>query len=71
MGSEKAKFVSLTQYAGNPVINITIMALIVIGGIGFLVLHDIKTNKLHFSKYRLHTKIVLIQHFRMISQQIC
>ena len=60
MGSEKVKFVSLTQYADNPVINITIMVLIVVGGIGFLVLHDIKDNKLHFSRYRLHTKIVLV-----------
>lgn len=60
MGSEKAQFVSLTQYAANPVINITVMVLIVVGGIGFLVLHDIKDNKLHFSKYSLHTKIVLV-----------
>ena len=60
MGSKKGEFVSLTQYAGNPVINITIMALIVIGGIGFLVMHDIKEHKLHFSRYRLHTKVVLV-----------
>ena len=59
MGTEKAKFVSLTEFAGNPVINITIMALIVIGGIGFLVIHDIKEHKFHFKRYNLHTKIVL------------
>ena len=59
MGTEKAKFVSLTGFAGNSIINITIMSLIVIGGIGFLVIHDIKENKLHFKRYNLHTKIVL------------
>jgi len=60
MGTEKAKFASLTSFVGNPVINITIMVLIVVGGIGFLVIHDIKENKLRFSRYSLHTKIVLV-----------
>ena len=32
----KAPFSSLMSYAGSPVVNITIMALIVVGGIGFL-----------------------------------
>ena len=41
------------------IINFTIMALIVIGGIGFIVWDDISKNKLHFKKYMLHTKIVL------------
>ena len=36
------------------------MGLIVIGGIGFIVWDDLLKNKLHFSKYRLHTKIVLV-----------
>lgn len=60
MGSGKGKFVSLTQYADNPVINITIMSLIIIGGIGFLVLHDIKTNKFRVKHYTLQSKIVLV-----------
>ncbi len=37
-----------------------LMGLIVIGGIGFIVWDDLLKNKLHFSKYRLHTKIVLV-----------
>jgi trk system potassium uptake protein TrkH len=36
------------------------MSLIVVGGLGFVVWDDIMDNKLKFSKYRLHTKIVLI-----------
>lgn len=56
---EGAPYVSFTGYADDWVINITIMALIVIGGIGFLVWDDIYTNKWKIRKYRLHTKIVL------------
>ena len=34
--------------------------LIIVGGLGFFVWKDIKDNKLHFHKYTLHTKLVLI-----------
>ena len=51
---------SLTLYSGDIVVNIVIMSLIVVGGVGFLVWEDIFTNKLKFCKYRLHTKIVLV-----------
>ncbi len=52
-------FSSLYPYSAQPLINITIMALIVFGGIGFLVWEDIKTNKHHINKYRMQTKVVL------------
>ena len=51
---------SLTYYAGDVVVNVVISSLIIIGGIGFVVWDDITTNGLHFKKYRLHTKIVLV-----------
>ncbi|MDO5423943.1 MAG: potassium transporter TrkG [Eubacteriales bacterium] len=52
-------FSSLVNYSSDWLVNLTIMALIVIGGIGFLVWEDLLKHKWHFSKYRLHTKIVL------------
>ena len=55
----KAPFSSLTDYAGNPVISIVIALLIVIGGIGFLTWEDIRTNGLHFQKYRMQSKVIL------------
>lgn len=55
---EKAQFSSLTGYVYNPVINITVMMLIIIGGIGFLTWDDIKTNKWHIRKYRMQSKVV-------------
>lgn len=57
---EKGLFSSLTSYASQPVINVTIMGLIIIGGIGFLTWEDIKTNRWHFHKYRMQSKVVLV-----------
>ena len=51
---------SLVSYVSNPLINIVIILLIVIGGTGFLTWHDIRTNKWHFRKYRMQSKIVFV-----------
>ena len=56
----KEKYSSLTYFIGNPLINIVIMTLIIVGGIGFLVWQDVKTNKFHLHKYRMQSKLVLI-----------
>lgn len=50
---------SLTYYETNPVVILTISALIVIGGLGFFVWSDVLKNKCKFSKYSLHSKIVI------------
>lgn len=55
----RGEFSSLTFYSGEPLINIVIILLIVTGGIGFLVWDDLKTNKYHWQKYRMQTKVVL------------
>ena len=57
---ETAKFSSLTSYVYNPVVNITVMLLIIIGGIGFLTWDDIKTNKWHIRHYRVQSKIIFL-----------
>lgn len=54
------QYSSLTAYSSDIVINVTIMLLIVIGGLGFIVWDDIWHNRLNFKKYSLHSKIVLI-----------
>lgn len=53
-------FSSLSAYQADPVVNITIMALIVIGGLGFYVWKDISDTRFRFSRFSLQTKIVLI-----------
>ncbi|MGE4282510.1 MAG: TrkH family potassium uptake protein [Clostridia bacterium] len=55
---QRAAFSSLTAYADDTIINLTIMCLVVIGGLGFSVWNDVYTVK-KFRKLRLHTKLVL------------
>ena len=52
-------FSSLTRYSADPIVTLTVSALIIVGGIGFFVWRDLCQNKLHFKKYSLHTKLVL------------
>lgn len=51
---------SLTGYSVNIWVNIIIMLLIVIGGLGFVTWYDIKTNKFRFKKYRVQSKIIIV-----------
>ena len=60
LGRADSLYPSLTAYVGSPSINIAIMLLIVIGGIGFLTWEDITKNKFHFKRYRMQSKVILI-----------
>ena len=53
-------FSSLSGYATDVYVNVVIMALIIIGGIGFLVWSDVCNYGFRFRRYRLHSKIVLV-----------
>ena len=58
MGYEQP-FSSLTASVGNWYLNIIIMLLIIIGGLGFFVWKDMLNTRFHFSKMKLHTKLVI------------
>ena len=58
LGTKTHQFASLTGYSRNGVINITIMLLIIIGGIGFLTWEDIYLNHLQWKRYRLQSKLI-------------
>lgn len=60
LGTDASKYVSLTHYVNCTSINLAVIFLIVIGGIGFLTWEDIYTNKLHFRRYRMQSKVILI-----------
>ncbi len=60
MGTAEAPYVSLMGYASHPVINVTIMLLIVIGGIGFLTWDDVRANGIHLRRYRMQSKVILV-----------
>lgn len=60
MGTEGAEYVSLTSYASSAYINIVIMLLIVVGGIGFLTWEDVVKHKFRIKRYRMQSKVVLV-----------
>ena len=66
LGTNNNLYPSLTGYVQNPVINITIMLLIITGGIGFLTWDDICENKLHFHRYRMQSKVILVTTLTLI-----
>lgn len=55
----RAPFSSLTGYAGDPLVILTIASLIIIGGLGFIVWDDLRACGRHWRRYALHTKVVL------------
>ncbi len=57
---------SLVTYYDDVLVNLVVMALIILGGIGFIVWDDISTHTWHVRKYLLHTKIVLAMTFALI-----
>lgn len=66
LGTSDTIYPSLTGYVQNPVINITIMMLIIIGGLGFLTWDDICENKLNIRRYRMQSKVILVTTFLLI-----
>ena len=68
----REQFSSLTFYVHNPVINLTIMGLIITGGIGFLTWADIHKNKWRWKKYRMQSKVILtVTAFLIVVPTVC
>ena len=59
MGRE-APFSSLTAYVGDPAVDLVVMLLIVVGGLGFLTWQDIAAHRFRFKEYRLQSKLILV-----------
>ena len=57
---ETGAFSSLTGYVGDPLVNLVICLLIVVGGLGFLTWHDVAAHGRHVSQYRLQSKLILL-----------
>ena len=52
-------FSSLVPYADDPLVSLTIVGLIFLGGLGFLVWTDLLKCRFHFRRFSLHTKVAL------------
>ena len=59
MGVRSGPCSSLTAYTADGIVNIAIILLIVLGGIGFMTWQDFREHKWHLRAMRLQTKVVL------------
>ena len=59
-------FSSVTSYAQNPLLNLTLILLITLGGLGFLVWEDLRANRWHWKHYRMQTKVVLVTSLALL-----
>lgn len=59
LGSQYGEYCSLSHYATDPIVSVTVCLLIILGGLGFCVWSDVLDTKFNWKKFRLHTKIVL------------
>ena len=59
MGAISGPFTSLESYCADPLINLTVMLLILLGGLGFIVWDDLVEQRFRIKKLQLHTRIVL------------
>lgn len=66
MGAQYGEFVSLTHYATDPVVTLTISALVILGGLGFAVWSDVVDCRFRYKKFQLNTKVVLIVNVILI-----
>lgn len=53
-------FSSATAYVSNPAVNIALMGLTIVGGLGYLTWEDIRTHHIHFRRYRMQSKVILV-----------
>ena len=60
MGGYSGKFTSLTALVDDPIVNLTIMLLIIIGGIGFIVWNDIANAITKRRRLSVYSRFVLI-----------
>ncbi|MBO4693292.1 MAG: Trk family potassium uptake protein [Clostridia bacterium] len=57
---QSGEFSSLTTFQSNVLVNIVMMLLIIIGGIGFATWNDIKNHGLRFRRYSIQSRVILV-----------
>ncbi|MBO5076183.1 MAG: Trk family potassium uptake protein [Clostridia bacterium] len=60
MGNDGGAYSSLSLFRVSPLVNIVVMLLITIGGIGYLTWDDVRENGLRLKRYRMQTKVILV-----------
>lgn len=60
LGTPASPYASLTGYVSSVTVSVTVMLLIILGGLGFSVIAEVLGKKFRFSRLSLHAKLVLI-----------
>ena len=60
MGTITGPYTSLESFSADPLVNLTVVSLILLGGTGFFVWDDLVENRFRFRRLRLHTRAVLL-----------
>ena len=58
----QGRYSSLTAFPADPIVNLAAMAMILLGGIGFLTWEDVGKFRHHLRRYRMQTKVVLVTY---------
>lgn len=66
MGETSGPCSSLTSFTGNALINLPVIFLIIVGGLGFFVWDDVKEHRFQHGFYHLQTKLVLFTTLLLI-----
>ncbi|MCR5732888.1 MAG: Trk family potassium uptake protein [Sphaerochaetaceae bacterium] len=66
MGEKTGYFSSLVSFASDIKIILPISLLIIIGGIGFLTLEDVLANGIHFKRYKMQSKVIIVTTFILL-----
>ena len=60
MGTISGPYTSLESFVSDPLVNLTVIALILVGGIGFFVWDDLVQCRFRWKRMHLHTRLVLL-----------
>ena len=62
---------SLTAFTGDAIVNITLVLIILIGGIGFATWNDVRENGLRINRYSQQSKIILVTSLVLVLGGFC
>ncbi len=66
MGTYSGQFSSLTAFSGDWLVSMTACALILIGGLGFVVWDDIMVCRFRWKRFQMYTKLVLVLDLTLV-----
>lgn len=66
MGSITGPYTSLESFSADALVNLTVMALVLLGGLGFFVWDDLIACRFRYKKLQLHSRVVLLMTLALL-----